>query len=277
MTNKEYREHEGISASDIKAMAKSMAYYKYKKDNPSSDDSEALLFGRAYHKFCLEPDDFDNEFIVIPKFDKRTKEGKLAYEQFCQEAQGKDVIDENTMQTLVEMRDALYSTPYARKLLTGTHEHSIFWHDEELDLECKIRPDSFTQIGEQPICVDLKTCACAETSAFMRDAMKFSYDIQASHYTKGLKATDGKDYTFVFVAQEKVKPYLVNIVQADDYFMQNGEETRKALLEQYKECVKRKEWPGYMGFSDEAEINSLSVPTWIKNALDSNNNIESEE
>ena len=71
MTNNEYREHEGISSTEIKNMAKSMAYYKYCKDNPGDKDSVSLLFGRAYHKYCLEPDTFYDEFAIAPYCDRR--------------------------------------------------------------------------------------------------------------------------------------------------------------------------------------------------------------
>ena len=75
ISNAEYRKREGISASDLKKMMKSMATWKYSVENPEEGDTPAFKFGRAYHKFCLEPYDFDNEWIVSPKFDRRTKEG----------------------------------------------------------------------------------------------------------------------------------------------------------------------------------------------------------
>lgn len=84
------------------------------------------------------------------------------------------------------MRTALYATPFVKKLIYGKHEESFFWKDEETGVECKCRPDSYGEISGQPICVDLKTCQCAETEKFMRDAIKLNYDIQAAHYCDGL-------------------------------------------------------------------------------------------
>ena len=127
MTNAEYRKKEGISSSDLKRMMKSMAHWKYYHDNPEDNDTEALQFGRAYHKLMLEPDDFDNEFIVSPKFDRRTKDGKAAYEEFLKKADGKEVINEETYQKLLEMQKALYDTPFVKLLIKGEHEKSFFW------------------------------------------------------------------------------------------------------------------------------------------------------
>lgn len=262
MTNAEYRQMEGISASDLKQMSKSMAHYKYSKENPQ-EDTPAFLFGRSYHKYVLEPSTFYDEFIVAPTFDRRTKEGKENYAKFLEESEGKDVITEDMFQTICDMREALYATPFAKKLLYGEHEKSFFWTDEETGIECKCRPDSYGKVGKQHICVDLKTTDCAETDTFMRNSIKFGYDTQASHYTQGLKANFGEDFKFIFVAQEKKPPYLVNILEADDYFMQSGKEVRRALLEQYKECVETGNYPGYMIDG----INSLGVPKWLQDSL----------
>ena len=266
MSNAEYRQMEGISASDLKRMVKSMALWKYEKDHHEESDSPALKFGRAYHKLMLEPDDFDNEFAVAPKVDKRTKEGKEEYAKFLTEAGNKEVIDEETYQTLLEMQIALYNTPFVKMLIKGDHEKSFFWTDEKTGVACKCRPDSFGMIKGQYVCIDLKTTTNAETQAFMRDSLKFGYDIQAAHYCEGLEHHFGQPFKFIFIAQEKTAPYLVNVLEADEYFMASGREVKDALLEKYRECMEKDQWPGYM--DETSGINSLSVPAWIRDSLD---------
>ena len=272
--NSEYRKRGGISASDLKTMMKSMALWKYLKENPEDGDTPAFLFGRAYHKLMLEPDDFENEFIVSPKFDKRTKEGKAAYEEFLKSAEGKDVIDEETYQKLLDMQKALYDTPFVKFFIKGEHEKSFFWTDEESGIHCKCRPDSYGEVKGNYVCVDLKTTKCAETDTFMRDSIKFGYDIQAYHYCEGLKKAYGKDFKFIFIAQEKTAPYLVNVLEADDMFMRSGRELRKNLLEKYKKALETDVWEGYM--SETSGINVLSVPKWIADSLEDDEDMEGE-
>ena len=270
MSNAEYRQKEGISASDLKKMVKSMKSWKYSKEHPEDEDTPSLLFGRAYHKYCLEPYDFFNEFIVSEKFDRRTKEGKEAYEQFMKDSEGKQIIDEKMFNTICEMREELYQSPIIKKLLFGEHEQSFFWKDEQTGITLKCRPDSFTDIGEEHIIVDLKTVANADTDAFMRDAQKFLYNLQAYHYIDGMKAATGKDYRFVFICQEKTAPYLANVLEADEYFIQDGKYVRDEMLRKYMKCLELDEYPGLMGFKEENTfVNTLTVPAWIKNAMDS--------
>lgn len=265
MTNSEYRKKEGISSSDLKRMMKSMAHWKYYHDNPEDSDTEALQFGRAYHKLMLEPDDFDNEFIVSPKFDRRTKEGKVAYEDFQKKADGKEVINEETYQKLLEMQVALYNTPFVKLLIKGEHEKSFFWKDETTGIPCKCRPDSFGKIKDQYVAIDLKTTNDAETDKFMKDALKFGYDIQACHYCEGLESTYKKPFKFIFIAQEKTAPYLVNVLEADDYFMASGRELRSKLLDEYKKALETDVWEGYM--TEGTAVNKLSVPAWLRDSL----------
>ena len=265
ISNADYRKREGVSSSDLKRMMKSMASWKYYHDNPEDSDSEALQFGRAYHKLMLEPDDFDNEFIVSPKFDRRTKEGKAAAEEFAKKAEGKEVINEETYQKLLEMQIALYNTPFVKLLIKGEHEKSFFWTDAETGIKCKCRPDSFGQVKEQYVCIDLKTTKDAETDHFMRDAIKLGYDIQAYHYCQGLEDTYKKPFKFIFIAQEKTAPYLVNVLEADEYFMKSGKELRDSLFKKYKKALETGVYQGYM--DENSGINSLSVPAWLRDSL----------
>lgn len=270
ISNAEYRKKEGLSSSDIKKMMKSFAHWKYFKDHPEDDDdTPSLKFGRACHKFMLEPYDFDNEYIIMPKVDRRTKEGKEIYAKFELESEGKEIIDEETYDKLVDMRDMLYRTPYVKQLIKGEHEKSFFWTDEATGIKCKCRPDSFGKFGNHNIIIDYKTAENAETSAFMRSALKYNYDVQAAHYTAGLEKIYGNDYLFIFIAQETKPPYLVNVLQADAYFMDNGREIRNMMLETYKKCLELDEYPAYMGFKEDKNyFNDLSIPAWIKNSME---------
>lgn len=296
MSNAEYRAKEGISSTDLKRMVKSPAYYKYCLDNPNENDSPSLLFGRAVHKWVLEPSDFYEEFVVAKDFNCGNKEGKQAYAEYVEgfigrkltDAEkkykdamtsalmscGKDVITESEFEKIQKMRDSIYATPFARQLLMGQHEESFFWTDERTGLPMKCRPDSFSKMGNEYVIVDLKTCASAENSRFMRSAIDLNYDLQASHYCEGLKACTGHDYKFVFVAVEKEPPFLVNILVADEYFMQSGKEVRESMIDLYKKCIEKNEWCGYLGFSDEADLNELSVYKWMRNAIDSDGGID---
>ena len=66
---------------------------------------------------------------------------------------------------------------------------------------------------------------------------------------------------FVFIAIEKKAPYLMNILQADDYVGQRGEQLFREYIGMYHECKESGNWYGYNGFS--GEINNLSLPKYL--------------
>lgn len=268
ISNAEYRQREGISSSELKKIMKSPLHYKHWKENPQ-EDTPALLFGRSAHKYVLETYDFFTEFAVAPNCDRRTKEGKETWAKFLEESEGKDVITEEQFEQIDAMRNAMLATPFVSKLINGEHEVSYFWTDEDTGLKCKCRPDSINH--KLKIICDYKTCDNAETQQFMRQAINLGYDLQAYMYQQGVKANTGEDYIFVFIAQEKKPPYAVNILQADDSFMESGKQIFREMLNVYKECSETGTWYGYLG--SDNQINSLGVPKWVENLLEA----ESEE
>ena len=245
ISNKEYRQMEGISSSELKKLMKSPAHYKHWKDNPQ-EDTPALLFGRAAHKYVLETYDFYNEFAVAPNCDRRTKEGKETWNKFVAESEGKDVITQEQFEQIDAMRTMAYSTPFVSKLLSGEKELSFFGVDEETGLKIKARPDCITDFNGEHILIDFKTCTDAENTKFYRDSIKFAYDLQLAMYRAILKQNTGRDYKVVIIATEKNAPYATNVFQLSEEYLKGGEELYKEMLRVYKECSDSGNWYGYM-------------------------------
>lgn len=259
ISNKEYRKKEGISSTDLKKIAISPMHFKYWKEHPQ-EDTPALLFGRASHKYALEKDDFFTEFAVAPIVDRRTKAGKEEYAQFLEGNNGKEIIFADDFQKIQEMREALYATPFVEQLLSGEKELSFFMEDEETGLTIKCRPDCLTTIGNTHVLIDYKSCQDASSEAFMRSAISLNYDLQMSMYKEIMDKTTGFEHSVIFIAQEKTPPYAVNILEANEYFLKSGYDMFRTYLNLYKECLDSGNWYGFVN----GEINSLGLPNWLQ-------------
>lgn len=259
ISNKEYREREGVSSTDLKKMAQSPAHFRYWKDNPQ-EDTPALLLGRAIHKFVLEKDDFFNEFAVSPNVDRRTKAGKEEYALFLENSNGKDIISSDDFEVILAMNKALYETPFVKKLMSGERESSYFIEDEKTGLIMKCRPDVRTAIGNDYFIIDYKTCSDASSDAFMKDAIRLMYDLQMAYYKDALDKVTGRNHGVIFIAQEKKPPYLVNILEANEYFLKSGRDMYRTYLDEYAECLETNNWYGYM----KEGINTLGLPNWLQ-------------
>lgn len=265
MNEKEYRQNEGISRSELWKLRESPEKAKWAWEHPEPP-TPALLFGQAVHKLLLEPDTFDAEFAVAPNIDRRTKDGKATYNAFCEGLGNRQVITPEMYQTAVEMRNASISTPFVAKLLQGEHEKPMFWVDELTGETCKIRLDVLSEIDGRPLIVDYKSAADASTEGFMRHAINYGYDFQAAMYCDGVEKVTGQKPIFVFIAQEKTAPYAVNILQADDLFLKRGYDIFRELLGIYHECKTSGNWYGYLGAYNI--INNLALPGYLAKELE---------
>lgn len=265
ISNKDYRQRKGVSSTDLKHMVKSPAHFRYWKDNPQ-EDTPALLFGRAVHKYVLEKDDFFTEFAVAPNVDRRTKAGKEEWDLFETDNQVKDIITADDFEKIKAMYDALYSTPYVAKLLSGAKELSFFMEDESTGVTMKCRPDCLTDIGDTHILIDYKSCTDATSEQFMKDAIKLMYDLQMAYYKDILDKQRGCEHTVIFIAQEKTAPYLVNVLEANEYFIKSGRDMYRTYLDMYAECEKSGNWYGYTYNAETGKdgVNTLGLPSWLQ-------------
>lgn len=260
MTEREYRQMDGISRSELWRLRESPEKFRWYQENPEPA-TPAFLFGAAVHKLLLEPDTFSDEFAVSPECDRRTKDGREAYNAFLADSDGKSVITLADYEKAVEMAHKALETPFVVKLLDGEHEKPFFWVDDLTAESCKCRVDCITTVKGRLLIVDYKTTADASTDGFMRSAVNYGYDFQAGMYCEGVEKITGQKPLFVFIAQEKTQPYAVNILQADDLMVKRGYDIFRELIGIYHECKTTGNWYGYLGAYNV--INNLSLPAWL--------------
>lgn len=265
MTEKEYREHPAISRSELWRIRESPEKFKYYRDNPE-EPTPALIFGQAFHKLALQPESFFDEFAVAPQVDRRTKEGKAIWAEFCEQSEDKTVITEDDYAKATDMIDSLYKAPFAKKLLSGEKEKEFFWTDELTGEECKCRTDCVSELNKVNIIVDLKSASSADNEHFTKDSINYGYDFQAAMYTEGVEKCTGKSYSFVFIVVEKEPPYAVNVLQADELFVKRGKDLFRELIGIYHDCKTTGDWYGYLG--KYKVINSLSLPAWLAKEIE---------
>lgn len=264
-TNAEYHGYrDAISKSRLANFSVCPSYFKWCEDNPQEETKE-LIEGSAFHKIVLEPETFDKEFIVAPTYDRRTKEGKLAYNHFCElVVSGITVITQEQYDMICGMRDSVLANPYAVKLLKGNVEQSMYFVDEFTGVRCKVRPDVWRKVKDRIVITDLKSTKSAKPKDFARDLVKYNYDLQAFMYREGVsKVMDvpREKIDFVFIAVEKKPPYLVNVMQVDGAVFEKGEADFREYIGTYKSCLETGNFYGLNG--EHNVINTLTLPDYL--------------
>ena len=263
MNENEYNQAEGIRRSDLWKMEDSPEKFRYFLEHPV-EQTPAMAFGSACHKYILEKKDFSSEYAVAPNVDGRTKEGKEIKARFAEENAGKTIITQDDMDVMTEMEQALRRCPLAAKLIYGKGETEtpFFWTDKETGEKCKVKCDRVVTYRRRKYVVDYKTTQCAETFRFNSDMWKLGYFMQAAMYTEGMmKARKMKKRPgFLFVAQEKKPPYSVNVIEVSEEVMNAGAAKFAQLLEKYHQCKALDQYPGYVGDIP----NDSFVPGWMQ-------------
>ena len=254
MTEKEYRQHPAISRSELWHIRESPQKFKYYKENPPEPTP-------SFHKMLLEPDTFNDEFVVAPEANRRAKEGKQMWEAFVADHENQTIIPVEMYAQAKEMCEAVKREPLSVKLLNGEAEVPFFWTDEMTGEACKCRVDVLNTEYSQPIIVDVKTTADASTDAFIRSAINYGYDLQSAMYSDGVEKNIGKKPLFVFIAVEKEPPYAVNILQADELLLRRGYDLFREYIGIYHDCKMTGNFYGYLGRLNQ--INNLALPSYL--------------
>lgn len=242
------------------------AKFKYALDNPKdSGFSDAFDFGKAAHQVVLG--DADDRLVVIDAGNWRTKSAQDQRDA-AREA-GLTPVLVTQMMVVTAMADAILANPTAAALLraaSGKPERSLFWQDPETSVWCRARVDWFRHPveGQRFLLVDYKTCASADEDDFSKSTANYGYFQQDDFYCRGVKTLGiDADPAFLFVAQEKEPPYLVNVIQLDETAKVIGMNQNRAAIHTYQECKRTGEWPGY-----GAEVKTVSLPAWFVRQFD---------
>ena len=265
-----------ISKSGLVRLKESPDHYK--NGEPFIETPE-ILFGRAYHAFILQPDKFEREYYIFDdteiieelkskgvKSPRATNEYKHWYGIEMANGEGKTLLDKDSHERMIGMRDKLMNHLYAKMLISkGIPEQGMIGEleTEAGEIGIKFIPD--LRNDNKRICVELKTTARAGKDDFGKEAGNYDYHIQAALYADLLELYygDNREVKFIFIAQEKRKPFAFNIFEAGPQFISQGRYEYEMLLQLYKYCLDHNFWPGYQVFcQNKYGILELKLPGW---------------
>lgn len=250
-----------VSRSVLMDFMRSPHYYFWNHeaiDKPKKEETDAMIFGSAFHTIVLEPLEFWNRYTVEPEKVLLKDVGRTKYEEYktqCEEIDKSNKIrlPLNTFQKLNDMNSILHMHPKILELLIGgINESSYFWQDENTGTLLKCRPD----ILHENMIIDLKTCADASPRGFQSAMVAGGYHIQGAMIRDGVRAITGRDITnFICIAIEKTYPYTTGIYIVDEFALEVGQEKYKQALVDLKIAKETNNFPDY-------GIQTISLPKW---------------
>ena len=250
----------GMSKSSLDYVTKSMEHYF----GPPIKQTDAMVFGNAFHTMILEPDKFHKEYAKIGQFDRRTKIGKEGYAEAVALVGKRTAIQTIDWNVLQKMKESVWSHPLASSLLSeGYPEETVIWNDERTRVLLKGRTD-WRNEGEKCI-IDLKSCMDASFDEVSKEIFgKLRYFMQAAMYVDGFNSVMGGSYSFKFIFVEKKPPYGVCVYGMDELAIECGMKTYgkdiDKLLSWYFSTLNNRD-ECYSGYASE-EV-KLTPPAWL--------------
>ncbi len=279
-----YHSSPGISASGLKLIDKECPeVYIYSKDNPK-DKTEALVLGSAIHKYILENDDFDSDYLVSPSDRKTDREHKIFISTNKGEIErGKIVLRKKDGEMLEGILSSLRKS--STKGGTNTYdgiiinpntkrEKALYTIDTDRNIIMKVKID----VNMSKMFLDLKSTKSARPDVFMKDAANLGYGIQAAYYMKITRIAGKEAKMFGFIAVEKTPPYIHSVILMDDEDVLLELKKVDRLLDEYAFCLNNDIWYGPNGIDKKTKKEPLFVvarmPSWHRFRLEEESNFE---
>lgn len=215
MSPDDYRAADGVSNSDLLLLELRPSSVKQHKTAPRDPrKTGAADFGTIMHTALLEPEKFENSFVIGPTKGRETK----AFMEFEQEPEnrGKLILLENEYDQLRLTVDCALSDPTMQQYLRQHKfdaEASIFAHDKERDIMRKIRIDANYMPYGMKVIGDAKTSAGKGTGVietwnspreFINPLFALNYGHGAAYYLDTASLHYGEqidDYVFLIIGK----------------------------------------------------------------------------
>lgn len=259
--NREYQsDHSRVSKTGLDMLDRSPAHYFHQFLNPDRlpvAEKEERIVGRAVDGLVFEPKNFHKNFVVSPPYNRRSNDGRDAYNEFKAANADKTTLSVPMYDLANTISQAVKNHPAAAFMLeAGVAEQIHHFTEPMTGAPCKVRTDFISE--NSGFILDLIISENAAADPFSRAAFKYRYHVKDAFYYDGVAmATGHAPKGLCFIVVEKEPPHAVALYYLDDRARNLGRVTYQQNLLTYMECLKTDEWPA---FGDEVRM--LSLPRY---------------
>lgn len=239
-TNAQYHSDKAwISSTSLKLLLQNPADFYNKHILGTYFDSipeQVAVEGTLAHTLILEPNKFDEEFIL---FDEFRKAGKV-YEEFKLQNPGKYIVSKPQLMKVKRWVEAYKQLPEATSLLeSGIAEQSLCINI--MGVPVKVRADWLNpDVG---YIADVKTSSMpTDVDSFKHVVERYSYDLSAALYMLAFEEyykRPFKDFYFIVLGK---KDNSCQVFRLSDKTREQGTNRVYEALRTYKKCLESGVW-----------------------------------
>jgi len=230
MSDNDYFKIPALSNSDFRLLAESVLHYENK--DLFKLEGAALELGSAVHKLVLEPDTFNDDFVIEDfegaELNKNSKAYKEAKEVWLDSVGERIVLSLDLFDQVTKMARNVKAIA-GGLLQNGVAEYAFFAELDDIPVKCKA--DYYREdIG---VVIDLKTTKSIKD--FKKSVLEYGYGTQSAFYTDVIEATGRKAERFVFILVETAKPYMVSVQEMQIESIEEGRAIYSERLQSWKD------------------------------------------
>ena len=259
-----------LSYSSLKAFNKSpIDYLMYLNKEYVQNDS--MLLGSVVDCLLLTPNEFEDKYILVDDYDRRTKIGKELHIEYTEKAKKlfKTIVKKSMLENAEIMVNSLLNNNKVKLILDNTTQTQYpidFTYKLERAEKYQIRgfADGVGEMNGKPFIFDLKTTNNIDQHFYTRQIIDMLYHLQASIYCMGFAHDKIKIPDFYHIVIENKAPYKCNVYKFDKEFIKRGKTLFKNLVMDFDHCKLNDLWEMGQEFF-EPNINEIEMPIWYEN------------
>jgi len=261
MTYDEYTELPGLRHSTLKRIEVSPLNLR----RHVQEETSSMALGSAVHCAVLEPDRFDDEFVMWGG----TRRGK-AWDAFADEHSDKTILTAREMDQVERIMAAVRGNEEAVRLIdAGRTEVSYTWEDgrhrlieggDTVSLQRKARADIVTPQKDPKynVLADLKTARDVTPDGFAKACASMLYHAQMADYADGLARNGVLVSQAMIIAVQNCEPYDCVVYDVTD-LLARGRYIVNEWLTRYCDAYNSRQWHGIQGGYGAIR---LELPPW---------------
>jgi len=241
-----YLNRDYLCLNDLKLFLKSprVYFYSQSKDEFKTLEKKENKFEYALNLFLFDRTDFNNLFSVSPKFDKRTKQGKLDYSNFISQNYGKLIIDEAEFEAIKNIHNSLMTTETFNSQLENNEMQSnisCYVLDETTGLKFKFRCSFYSE--KSNFASNIILCLSSSIDDLKYLFSKNNIDFEASIICQVLGVKK-----LTFLCCETTAPYQSSFVQLKSTVIAKCKTDYRMVMDLLKWSIDNNFWCNYTQF-----------------------------
>jgi exodeoxyribonuclease VIII len=234
LSDGDYFASEGLSNSFLKEFDRCPASAFSEKKTTKAKES-----GKMFHSYILEPEDFNEKYIITPKVDKRT----IEYKELVANNLGKTILSNDDVEKYCVMKKNVDETIFEYETLEDiikASQKEISCFAELYGMQCRGKFDLLYNQDGRYFIFDLKKTTNA--LEFSKAVINYKYYRQSAFYKKLLSTLlkiEIENIRFVFIAVEEEKPNGVILYELLSDYDEQGEKENIRSITNYKKWLER--------------------------------------